>query len=44
MSETAARRTALRDDLLDRFFALMMLGGTQAVAATYVLGARVAAP
>ena len=33
-----ARRTALRDDPLDRFFALMMLGDDRAVAATYVTG------
>lgn len=33
-----ARRTALRDDPLDRFFALMTLGDDRAVAATYVAG------
>ena len=35
-----ARRTALRDDPLDRFFALMMLGDDRAVRATYLAGRR----
>lgn len=33
-----ARRTALRDDALDTFFALMTLGDDRAVAATYAAG------
>jgi guanine deaminase len=33
-----ARRTALRDDPLDTFFALMTLGDDRAIAATYVNG------
>jgi guanine deaminase len=33
-----ARRTALRDDPLDTFFALTTLGDDRAVAATYVMG------
>jgi len=36
-----ARRTALRDDPLDLFFALMTLGDDRAIAATYVNGRRV---
>ncbi|MBL8385318.1 MAG: guanine deaminase [Burkholderiales bacterium] len=39
-----ARRTAASADALDDFFAFMMLGDARAVAATYVLGSRVAAP
>jgi len=35
-----ARRNSLRDDALDRFFALTMLGDERAVAATYVMGNR----
>ncbi|MBM3345258.1 MAG: guanine deaminase [Betaproteobacteria bacterium] len=35
-----ARRTGLRENALDRFFALMMLGDKRAVAATYVMGNR----
>ena len=33
-----ARRTALRDDPLDKFFALMTLGDDRAIAATYASG------
>ena len=39
-----ARRTALRADPLDHFFAFMLLGGGDAVAATYLLGAPAAIP
>jgi guanine deaminase len=35
------RRTALRGDPLDRFFALAMLGDDRAIAATYVMGSPV---
>jgi guanine deaminase len=35
-----ARRTSVRDDPLDTFFALMTLGDDRAVAATYVNGVR----
>jgi guanine deaminase len=36
-----ARRTALRDDPLDAFFALATLGDDRAIAETWVLGAPV---
>jgi guanine deaminase len=39
-SPVLTRRTGLRDDVLDTFFALMLLGDARAVAATYVLGKR----